>query len=63
MSDRGGAGGRAQPFYCPYCGETDLRPGESHGTYHCEICDREWALSYRGVGAGAGAAAGQEGTR
>ncbi len=23
---------RAAPFYCPYCGDEDLRPGgESHG--------------------------------
>jgi predicted RNA-binding Zn-ribbon protein involved in translation (DUF1610 family) len=43
------AGSRAQPFYCPYCGETDIRPEEGHGEYHCETCDRLWRLSYQGM--------------
>ena len=37
---------RAQPFYCPYCAEQDLRPGEQHGTYHCLTCDRVFGLKY-----------------
>lgn len=48
------AGGeRAQPFYCPYCGETDLRPAEDRGVWHCEVCDRLFALSYRGLASAA----------
>ena len=42
-------GTRAQPFYCPYCGETDILPGDDHGSYHCQTCDRLWSLSYRGL--------------
>jgi transcription elongation factor Elf1 len=41
---------RAQPFYCPYCGEQDIRPGEEHGTYHCRTCDRLWKLEFRRLG-------------
>ena len=40
---------RAQPFYCPYCGETDLRPGETHGSWHCQTCNRLWTLRYEGL--------------
>ena len=40
---------RAQPFYCPYCGETDIRPGADTGDYDCEVCDRSWSLSYHGL--------------
>lgn len=54
MSTAQSGGGRAQPFYCPYCGETDLYPAEAQGEYHCAICDRVWRLSYKGL---AGAAA------
>lgn len=50
-------GGRAQPFYCPYCGESDLRPDEAAGAWHCEVCDRLFDLGYSGL---AGAARGQQ---
>lgn len=50
MSD----GERAQPFYCPYCGETSVRPGEQARTYHCATCDRRFNLAYLGRPAGAG---------
>jgi ribosomal protein L37AE/L43A len=50
------AGGRAQPFYCPYCGESDLRPEEAAGAWRCEICDRLFDLAYSGL---AGATRGQ----
>ena len=43
---------RAQPYYCPYCGEQDLRPGEEHGTYHCRTCDRLWRLEFKRLGGG-----------
>jgi hypothetical protein len=44
---------RAVPFYCPFCGEQDLRPAEPRG-YRCEVCDRTWELILVDVGAGAG---------
>lgn len=42
---------RAQPFYCPYCGEQDLRPAEEGG-FHCRSCDRLFELTYLGLGGG-----------
>jgi len=54
MSDA--APSRATPFYCPYCGETDIRPEEAHGEYHCVICDRVWKLAFRGLAGQRGAA-------
>jgi hypothetical protein len=46
----GQPGGRAQPYYCPYCGEQTIRPAEEHGTYWCETCDRTWGLTFKGLG-------------
>ena len=40
---------RAQPFYCPYCGEQDLRPDEEPGGWHCQICDRRYTLAHHGL--------------
>lgn len=40
----------AQPFYCPYCGEQDIRPAADERTYHCRTCDRLWALTYLRLG-------------
>lgn len=41
---------RAAPFYCPYCGEEDLRPfGEQHGEWRCGACLRVFRLNYRGL--------------
>jgi ribosomal protein L37AE/L43A len=35
----------APPFFCPYCGEEDIRPlGERHGEWACGSCRRAWAL-------------------
>ncbi len=43
---------RAAPFYCPYCGDEDLRPfGEKHGEWRCGACQRVFRLSYVGVAA------------
>lgn len=36
-----------QPFYCPYCGEQDIRPAEGTGAFACAICDRNWKLEYQ----------------
>jgi len=33
------------PFFCPYCGEEDIRPhGEAHGEWACGSCRRVFAL-------------------
>ena len=42
---------RAVPFYCPYCGDEDLRPlGDGHGEWWCQSCRRAWALRMLGTG-------------
>lgn len=42
---------RAAPFYCPYCGEEDIRPnGQHHGQWACGACLRVWTLRYLGLG-------------
>lgn len=41
---------RATPQYCPYCGETDIRPEEERGRWSCATCTRTFALRYRGMG-------------
>jgi len=43
---------RMQPFYCPYCGEQDIRLAEPAG-YHCRVCDRRFELTFVGLGEGA----------
>jgi predicted RNA-binding Zn-ribbon protein involved in translation (DUF1610 family) len=54
MSSTGpGAGGgeRAVPFYCPYCGDEDLRPAEEpHGAWRCAACLRTFSLKLVGIG-------------
>jgi ribosomal protein L37AE/L43A len=40
---------RAAPFYCPYCGEEELRPIEP-GKWHCPSCDRRFELKFLGLG-------------
>jgi ribosomal protein L37AE/L43A len=41
---------RAEPYYCPYCGEEDLRPhGATHGEWECHACRRVFALAMRGL--------------
>ncbi|MEU6736400.1 hypothetical protein ABZ929_24965 [Streptomyces physcomitrii] len=41
---------RAAPFYCPYCGEEDLRPGEQgHGAWECADCNRAFQLKFLGL--------------
>jgi transposase-like protein len=42
--------GHVPPFYCPYCGDEDIRPfGERHGDWRCGACRRIWTLRYVGV--------------
>jgi ribosomal protein L37AE/L43A len=41
---------RVAPQYCPYCGETDLRPhGEVHGTWECRSCTRVFTVKFVGM--------------
>lgn len=41
---------RAAPFYCPYCGDEDLRPDESaHGTWECRACTRVFTVKFVGL--------------
>ncbi len=42
---------RAQAFYCPYCGEQDLRPVDAERSYHCRTCDRTFTLEFVSTGA------------
>jgi hypothetical protein len=42
--------GHVPPFYCPYCGEEDIRPfGDQHGEWRCGACRRVWTLRYVGI--------------
>jgi transposase-like protein len=47
---------RAVPFYCPYCGDEDLRPAvlpndrASHGAWYCGSCLRTFTLKMIGIG-------------
>ncbi|MFG2826197.1 hypothetical protein [Streptomyces sp. NPDC048434] len=46
---------RAAPFYCPYCGDEDLRPSEegtSRGegaAWECRACSRAFRLKFLGL--------------
>jgi transposase-like protein len=40
----------APPFFCPYCGEEDIRPfGEEAAQYRCGSCLRVWTLRLSGT--------------
>ncbi len=53
MSSPGGLGeARAQPFYCPYCGEEDFVPfGDENGRFHCNSCGRHFIVKFLGLAA------------
>lgn len=52
---------RAVPYFCPYCGETDLRPYVSEtppgepgpktdpGGWHCRACTRVFTAKLQGM--------------
>ncbi|MGH3901078.1 MAG: Insertion element protein [Pseudonocardiaceae bacterium] len=41
---------RAVPFYCPYCGEEDLRPEEQpHAAWRCACCQRVFVVRMVGL--------------
>jgi len=44
------AGERQVPFYCPYCGDEELRPaGSKPGQWECRSCARSFQLAFTGV--------------
>ena len=50
---------RAEPFYCPYCGEEDLRPEVAPpSAWRCADCQRVFVVHLVGLVAPAGKAAG-----
>jgi hypothetical protein len=37
-------------FFCPYCGEEDIRPfGEAPGQWRCADCRRVWTVRFVGL--------------
>jgi transposase-like protein len=43
-------GERQVPFYCPYCGEENLRPaGAEAGAWECLGCARQFSLKFVAV--------------
>ena len=45
---------RAVPFYCPFCGEQDIRPDDAGArAWRCDSCERGFELTAITVG-GAG---------
>lgn len=40
---------RAVPFYCPFCGEQDIRPAETEG-WICSACERVFELKLLAIG-------------
>ncbi|MGH3713288.1 MAG: hypothetical protein ACRDT4_07500 [Micromonosporaceae bacterium] len=41
---------RMSPFYCPYCGDEDLRPSEvGHGAWECRSCIRVFSVKFIGM--------------
>ncbi len=46
-------GVRAVPFYCPFCGEQDIRPDDAAAAaWRCESCERGFELTAITVGGG-----------
>jgi transposase-like protein len=52
MSEQDSGGERQVPFYCPYCGDENLRPaGPTAGSWRCGACARAFELRFAGVAA------------
>jgi len=44
------SGERQVPFFCPYCGEENLRPTDADpGEWECRACSRGFSLKFVGV--------------
>jgi transposase-like protein len=42
--------GFAAPFYCPYCGDEDLRPSEEGSrAWECRACNRAFEVKFLGL--------------
>ena len=51
-ASEGGATQRAVAYYCPYCGEQDLRPEpEPRAAWRCAGCTRVFVVSFVGLAA------------
>ncbi|HEX2178998.1 MAG TPA: Insertion element protein [Actinomycetota bacterium] len=50
MNDSEASPSRAQPFYCPYCGEQDFVPVDQPGQFYCESCNRRFEVKMLGLG-------------
>jgi transposase-like protein len=60
MSAGGSTSARAQPFYCPYCGEQDFRPfGEEPSQFLCGSCARHYTVRFLGLQDAAATAGGR----
>jgi transposase-like protein len=42
---------RAVPFYCPFCGEQDIRPTDPSG-WRCDSCGRSFELQVTAIAGG-----------
>ncbi len=48
MSDQEPDSGRAVPYHCPFCSETDLWPHEPTG-WECRACRRAFTVQLLGM--------------
>ncbi|MBB4682541.1 ribosomal protein L37AE/L43A [Amycolatopsis jiangsuensis] len=39
---------RAVPYYCPFCGDEDLRPADD-GDWLCAACRRRFSVKFHGL--------------
>ncbi|QRP48366.1 Insertion element protein [Amycolatopsis sp. FDAARGOS 1241] len=39
---------RAVPYYCPFCGDEDLRPADD-GDWLCGSCRRRFSVKFHGL--------------
>ncbi len=45
-----GGGGRAVPYFCPFCSGEDLRPHPAQaGAWHCRSCMRLFTVGQLGM--------------
>jgi transposase-like protein len=50
QAEAAGSGERAVPYYCPYCGEEDLRPEpEPRAAWRCVGCTRVFVVRFVGL--------------
>jgi ribosomal protein L37AE/L43A len=40
---------RATPYYCPFCGDEDLRPTEEDKGWLCAACRRVFTVNFLGI--------------